>query len=103
MDIRHPIYFIKFWGAIWTGEQFVGAFGLGSIWTREHLDWRAFGFGEHLDGEHLTGSIWIWTGPYFILQNKYLHIYKDSFGAKLLRDDCTLSFNTVTSLHFQLQ
>ena len=96
-------------GAFNFGEHLVrehldqGAFGPGSIWTREHLDWRAFGFGEHLDGEHLTGSIWIWTGPYFILQNKYLHIYKDSFGAKLLRDDCTLSFNTVTSLHFQLQ
>ena len=27
---------------------------------------------------------------YFILQNMYLHIYKDSFGAKILRDDCTL-------------
>ena len=25
---------------------------------------------------------------YFILQNKYLCIYKDSFGAKILRDDC---------------
>ena len=27
---------------------------------------------------------------YFILQNKYLHIYEDSFGAKILRDDCAL-------------
>ena len=26
---------------------------------------------------------------YFILQNKYLHIYEDSFGAKIPRDDCT--------------
>ena len=26
---------------------------------------------------------------YFILQNKYLPIYKDSLGAKILRDDCT--------------
>ena len=25
-----------------------------------------------------------------MLQNKYLHIYEDSFGAKILRDDCTL-------------
>ena len=28
---------------------------------------------------------------YFILQNKYLRIYKDSPGANILRDDCTLS------------
>ena len=30
---------------------------------------------------------------YFILQNKYLPIYEDSFGVKilLLRDDCALS------------
>ena len=27
---------------------------------------------------------------YFILQNKYLCIYEDSFGAKILIDDCTL-------------
>ena len=24
---------------------------------------------------------------YFIMQNKYLHIYEDSFGTKILRDD----------------
>ena len=28
---------------------------------------------------------------YFILQNKYLCIDEDNFGAKILRDDCTLS------------
>ena len=28
---------------------------------------------------------------YFILQNKYLHIYEDSVRAKILRDDCTPS------------
>ena len=28
---------------------------------------------------------------YFILQNRYLSIFQDSFGAKLLRDDCDLS------------
>ena len=28
---------------------------------------------------------------YFILQNKYLHIYEDSFGAKMLIDDWTLN------------
>ena len=27
---------------------------------------------------------------YFILQKKYLRIYKDTFGTKILRDDCTL-------------
>ena len=27
---------------------------------------------------------------YIILQNKYLCIYEDSFGAKILRDNCTL-------------
>ena len=27
---------------------------------------------------------------YFILQNMYLSIYEDSFGAKILRDDCAL-------------
>ena len=27
---------------------------------------------------------------YFILQNKYLHIYDDSLGAKILRDDCAI-------------
>ena len=26
---------------------------------------------------------------YFILQNKYLRIYEDTFGTKILRDDCT--------------
>ena len=29
--------------------------------------------------------------PYFILQNKYLHIYEDRFGATILRDDHALS------------
>ena len=28
---------------------------------------------------------------YFILQNKHLHIYEDSFGAKIIKDDCALS------------
>ena len=28
---------------------------------------------------------------YFILQNKYLCFYKDTFGTKTLRDDCTHS------------
>ena len=28
---------------------------------------------------------------YLILQNKYLCIYEDSFGAKILRDNCALS------------
>ena len=28
---------------------------------------------------------------YFILQKKYIHIYEDSFRAKMLRDDCTLT------------
>ena len=27
---------------------------------------------------------------YFILQNKYLRIYEDTFGTQILRDDCTL-------------
>ena len=27
---------------------------------------------------------------YFILQSKYLRIYEDSFGTKILRDDCAL-------------
>ena len=27
---------------------------------------------------------------YFILQNKYLRIDEDSFGAKILRNDCAL-------------
>ena len=27
---------------------------------------------------------------YFILQNKYLRIYEDSFRAKILRDNCAL-------------
>ena len=30
---------------------------------------------------------------YFILQNKYLCIYEDSFGEKILRDDCALESN----------
>ena len=79
---------IWFWrtfgpGSIWTGEHLdQGAFGPGSIWTGEHLDqgafglesiwfWGAFGWGafnrEHLDGEHLAGSIWIWTVFYEML------------------------------------
>ena len=35
---------------------------------------------------------------YFILQNKYLRIYKASFGAKIIRDDCALKD---FSEHFQ--
>ena len=31
---------------------------------------------------------------YFILQNKNLCIYEDSFGAKILRDDCTLCLDS---------
>ena len=27
----------------------------------------------------------------FILQNKYIRIYDDSFGAKVVKDDCALS------------
>ena len=27
---------------------------------------------------------------YFILQNKYIRIYEDNFGAKMKRDDCPL-------------
>ena len=88
MDIHHWIYFVKILrsnldrGAIgpesiWKGSILWGEFGPGSIWTGEHLDRGAFGlesiwwgaFGRRaFDGEHLTGSIWIWTGPYFILQ-----------------------------------
>ena len=30
------------------------------------------------------------NAKYFIIQNKYLCIYEDSFGAKILRDDCAL-------------
>ena len=29
-----------------------------------------------------------WEDAYFILQNKYLCINEDSFGAKILEDDC---------------
>ena len=37
----------------------MGAFGPGSIRTREHLDWGAFGPGSIWTGEHLVlGSIW---------------------------------------------
>ena len=32
---------------------------------------------------------------YFIFQNKYLCIYEDSFGAKILIDDCTLFNSTL--------
>ena len=35
-------------------------------------------------------------GTYFIFQNKYLRNYKDSFGVKLLRDDCNLSMFLLT-------
>ena len=31
-----------------------------------------------------------WEETYFILQNKYLCIYKDRFGVKILGDDCAL-------------
>ena len=38
---------------------------------------------------------------YFILQNKYLYIFKDSFVTKILRDDCILgSFCTFVLLYF---
>ena len=30
---------------------------------------------------------------YFILQNKYLRIYEDSFGVKILRDNFALNYN----------
>ena len=32
-----------------------------------------------------------------ILQNKYLCIYEDSFGAKILWDDCVLLINYVSA------
>ena len=35
---------------------------------------------------------------YLILQSKYLHIYKDSFGAKILRDDCTPTSTYISEL-----
>ena len=41
-----------------------------------------------------------WRDAYFILQNKYLCIYEDSFGAKILRNDCTLNlffFHSISS------
>ena len=45
---------------------------------------------------------------YFILQNKYLRIYEDSFGAKILRDDqcptstrCKQYFNKQTTVSKQ--
>ena len=31
----------------------------------------------------------------FVLQNKYLRIYEDSFGVKILRDDCSHSLYKV--------
>ena len=37
---------------------------------------------------------------YFILQNKYLSIYEDSFGAKILRDECALRLIRGTSYVF---
>ena len=33
---------------------------------------------------------------YFILQNKYLHMYEDSFGANILRDDRALTIVTTS-------
>ena len=36
--------------------------------------------------------------PYFILQNKYLHIYEDRFGATILRDDHAL-LHSFFSIH----
>ena len=40
-------------------------------------------------------------GTYFALQNKYLHIYEDGFGTKILRDDCALSsFRGIQLLSF---
>ena len=37
----------------------------------------------------------IWEDTYFFLQNKYLRIYEDSFGVKILRDDCSHSLYKV--------
>ena len=48
---------------------------------------------------------------YFILQNNFFRIYEDSFGAKILRDDCTLKschlfykkfFKNIFYLHNQI-
>ena len=36
---------------------------------------------------------------YFTLQNKYLHIYEDTFGAKILRDYCVLSTSACIFLY----
>ena len=36
---------------------------------------------------------------YFILQNNYLCIYENSFGAKILRDDCAHNYQLWISYH----
>ena len=38
---------------------------------------------------------------YFVVQNKYLHIYKDSFGAKIFRDDWALTINCNDKMHME--
>ena len=41
---------------------------------------------------------------YFILQNKYLRINEDSFGAKILRrDDCALSTTRWTKCQIEIK
>ena len=42
--------------------------------------------------------------PYFFLQNKYICIDEDSFGAKILRDDCIQSTSSSTTIlkYFQI-
>ena len=35
---------------------------------------------------------------YFILQSKYLRIYEDSFGTKILRDDCALKIRLTDNI-----
>ena len=39
----------------------------------------------------------IWEDTYFVLQKyeKYLRIYEDGFGVKILRDDCSHSLYKV--------
>ena len=40
---------------------------------------------------------------YFILQDKYLCIFEDSFGAKILRDDCALSTTRWTKCQIEIK
>ena len=70
----------------------------------KHPNWKGDGYCDD-DNKSATISKYLCLkylrkceDTYSISQKKYLHIYEDSFGAKMLTDDCTLAMMDVNMM-----